>query len=186
MTGLINPMHWLWKNKVHLVIWAVFIIYLLTASQIYAKFFLKNGKPLPGPAALPAEKGSVQFFLDDLSPYHDKGETVFMLTGWVFSEEFQESGIYQKKIVLHSSKEDLIFPTEIVDRPDVAEHFSSLHMDLVNSGFRVFISKDVLKIDNYRIGFLLEDANGDVKVYRLVDQYIQREPNGLRPVAQGQ
>lgn len=174
---------WLRKNKIHLIIFAVLVAYLLSASQLYATFFLKNGKPIAGPADLPAEKGEVLLTIDDLQERSYDGQDIYVLSGWVFDPKIAESGSFKKKLVLHSTSENRIFSAETVTRKELKNMFAQYDMKLDDAGFRVFISKDVLKIDNYRIGILLEDEQGNLQVFRMVDQYIEREPNGLRYIS---
>lgn len=177
-------MRWLWKNKIHFLIWALFGVYLLSASQIYTSFFLKNGKPLQG-VELPAEEtGEVRHYVDELEPVYYEGEEVYMLKGWVFAPEIADSPDYKKKLVLHSVNRDLIFDATNVPRMDLNPAMPKYKMKLDNAGFHVIIAKEVLPRDNYKIGFILEDDQGRVKVYRMVNQFIEREPNRLRFIAE--
>lgn len=175
-------MRWLWKNKVHVLIWGIFVIYTLVSSDLYTAIFLKHGKPLTGSANLPAEMGEIHLMVDELRVSVYEGEEVYLLSGWVFAPGIPESGSFKKKLVLHSTHEDLVFPAETVVRKDLTNVFSQYEMNLDEAGFRVMITKHALEIDNYRIGILLEDSDGTPRAYRLLDRYIQREPNRVRYV----
>ncbi|MBE0696394.1 MAG: hypothetical protein IH586_05675 [Anaerolineaceae bacterium] len=173
-------MQWLKKNRVHLLIWAILFVYLLTSNQIYTTFFLKNGKPLKGFASLPAEKSEVRFSIDRLEPIIYEGEELYKIHGWVFVPQDENSPNYRKKIVFHSVSEDLVFQAEVYPRPDLNKVLTEYKMTLDNSGFTALISKNALKLENFRIGFILENEQGDVMAYRLVNVQIERQRNGLR------
>jgi hypothetical protein len=174
------PMKWIKKNKVHLIVWLIMIVYLLSASQIYSTFFLKNGKPLDRMQQLPAENAEVVFHIDKFETITFDGQEVYEIAGWVFAPTDSNSAQYRKKIILHSVNENLIFPTDIILRKDLNPALSQYSMDLHNAGFDSLISKDALRPGNYRIGFILEDEQGKVKVFKMLNSYIERLPNGLR------
>lgn len=174
-------MKWLWKNKAHLLVLAVCAVYLLSASQIYAAFFLKGGKPQERLASLPAEKGEVKFSVEAVDAIYYDGEDLYELDGWVFDPAIADSPQFKKKVVLHSVSENLVYPAEIVKRNDLAKGLPMyINMDLTQAGFRILVAKDALKIGNYRIGFILEDEQGNVRAFRMVNAYLEREPNRLR------
>jgi len=173
-------MRWLWKHKIHFLIWAVFGVYLLSASQLHTSFFLKNGKPLDGAVVLPDETGEIRYYVDELRPIYYEGEEVYMLKGWVFAPDIAQSPEYRKKLLLHSVGRDFVFEAGTVSRADLNQGMPQYSMNLDSAGFQVMIAKDVLPRDNYKIGFILEDEQGRVRVYRMVDEYIEREPNRLR------
>lgn len=173
-------MHWLWKHKVHFLIWAVLLVYLLTANRIYVDFFLKNGKPFQEPVALPAETGEVHASIDAPRTAIVEGESLFVLSGWVFIPGDPESGRYKKTVVFHSVREDLVFQAETLMRSDLTDIYSQYQVNLDEAGFQILFSKDILKPGNYRIGILLEDKQGTIRAYRLVDKYIEREANLIR------
>lgn len=173
-------MKWVWKNKTHLLIWAVLLIYLLTARDLYTAFFLRDGKPI-AEAALPGEEfGNIVMNVDRLQAGYYDGEDLYILSGWVFDPTIKDSGQFRKKLVLHSAREDLVFLADSLYRSDLNNALPQYEMDLSRAGFQVVLSKDVLRMDNYRIGFILEDADGNRRTYRFVDKYIEREPNNLR------
>ncbi len=174
-------MKWLWKNKVHLLVLAIAAIYLLSANRIYAAYFLKNGKPAERMASLPAQKGDLKFNFDTMDTIFYDGEDLYEVDGWAFDPAIADSPQFQKKIVLHSVDENLVYPAEIVKRNDLAKGLPMYKsMDLTQAGFRILVAKDALKIGNYRLGFILEDDQGNVRDVHMVDAYIEREPNRLR------
>jgi hypothetical protein len=173
-------MKWVWKHKVHFLIWAVLIVYLLTATRLYVAFILRNGKPIQEAALPEAQFGTIVLNVDRMETTFYDGENLYVMSGWVFDPAIAESGSFRKKLVLHSAGEDLVFPAYSLNRVDLNGALPQYNMDLYQAGFQVFISKDVLRTDNYQIGFLLEDETGARRTYRLAGKYIERKPNGLR------
>jgi len=173
-------MQWLWKNKIHLLIWAVFGLYLLSATHLYVTYFVRNGKPLEDWTVLPKQTGNVISGVDDIRPVVYDGQDMYMVSGWVFSPDITESAGFTKKLVLHSVSRDFVFSSKDVLRKDLNKSLSQYSMNLEDAGFDLLIAKDVLPVDNYKIGFILEDQQGTVRVYQLTNNFIEREPNHLR------
>lgn len=173
-------MRWLWKNKVHFLVLGVFVVYCFTASKLYATFFLKHGKPIQGKVSLPSENVEIIANIDNWSKTIYNGEEVYEVMGWVFAPGVPDSGNYQKKLVMHSAREDIFFQTEVRKRANLSEKFPQYNMELENAGFRVLISKDSLRVDNYKLGFILENVASGRRILSMVDIYIEREPNNLR------
>lgn len=173
-------MKWIRKNKIHIFIWGIFIAYLLFANQLYTTFFMKSGKPLDGPVALPAQSGKIVMNVDGLNPTNFEGQDLYVLYGWVFAPDVAGSADCKKKLVLHSADDDLVFEMSSIAREDLNKALPQYQMDLTNGGFEVLIAKETLNINNYKMGFLLEDEQGRVCAFQMVDKYIQREPNKLR------
>lgn len=173
--------NWIKGAGKHFIIGGLLIIYLLSANSLFVAFFLRNGKPVQEKTALPPETDQIYFHIDSLSPVRYDGEDLYELRGYAFTKTAAEPADFTIKIVLHSPTQDLVFNREPVARPDVTQALQSTYKkNLDKSGFRMFISKDVLKIENYQIGILLEGKQGSSRYYIKTGQYIERTPNTLR------
>jgi hypothetical protein len=168
------------KGKVlHLIIFGLLVIYVLSANTIYTTFFLKHGKPIPGKIELPPQTQSIQFAFLPIEEIRYDGQDYFSLHGYALHDTLKP-GDYLIKIVLHSTTEDLVFPVDgtavfylLHKRPDYNES-----MNLAE--FKMIFSKNVLKVDNYQIGILVEEKQGSRRYYQLTGNYIERTPNNLR------
>jgi hypothetical protein len=177
-------MQWIWKYRFHLVAWSVMITYLLNANALYTALFLTQGKPVRDAGLPPQETGEVIFAIDAFEETVVQGEEVYRISGWVFAPDLSASGAYHKKIVLHSARENVVFAAETVTRPKLNDALARYAMDVSKAGFSAYIARAALKRGDYRIGFLLEDPQGQTRVYALVDRSISREANQLRLVGQ--
>jgi hypothetical protein len=171
------------RYKKHVVILGILLIYLLSANRIHTQFFLKNGKPSAENISLPTQTDQLIYSVRSLTPISQDGESLYELRGYAFSKVDPEIAHYQIKIVLHSTSQDLIFPTETVIRTDVTQAFPDFKTNLDKSGFRMLLTKFALNNGNYQIGILLEDTQGTNRFYQLTKTYIERDVNRIRFIA---
>jgi hypothetical protein len=170
------------KNWFHILIWAAMFIYLGLAPSLYVKFVLKKGKPLPVDGTLPETSEQIKLSIDGLEPYMYEGQKIYLLSGWAFSvlDANISPDMYERLIVLVSHSKIYYFPVQTVGRPGVQKVYKDLNMDLTNSGFRAYISKDVIQPGKYRIGIVFKNPSTGLAYYNdKPARYIIRSTNGF-------
>lgn len=172
------------KNLKHFIILGILGIYLLSANSIYTNKILVYGKPAAYNPSLPEPTQNLVFNLDRLERTVYGGEELYKLIGFAFDKTNPTGENRVMKIVLHSVHEDLLFNTEVMERKDVTLAFPEYHADLNGCGFSILVSKDVLQIENYQVGILFEDQQGNPVTYQLTGGYIDRSPNFLRLIVE--
>ena len=175
---------WLWKNKIHFFVLVLLAVYLLSANIIYTTFFLKNGKPLKNSPSLPSQTTEMVCKITSFDNILYDGQDLYEMRGYVFSPGSPDSAQFNKTLLLHSTSEDLFFPADLVYWRNLTLNFPQYLMNVDNAGFRVLISKDLLKLDNYQVGFLLKSKDGATRVFQRFDTYIERAPNRLRLISE--
>lgn len=158
------------------------LVYLIFAPSLYIRFVLKDGKPLSVEGGIPVTSDGIKLTIDGLSPYVFDGQDLYMLSGWAFSvqEKNISPGMYERTIVLVSDSKTYHFPTETIQRPGVQEFYKDLGMNLIDSGFRALIAKDVLQPGEYRIGIIFRDPSTELSSYSdKPRRIVLRTPNQL-------
>jgi hypothetical protein len=173
-----------WRNKHHFMIVGLTILYIFSASSIYANFILQYGKPIQNATPLPTEAQQVVYKLENLNSTFYAGEDQYEINGCVFAPTYPDSPTFRKTFILHSTTADLFFPTYPIIWPNLNSLFPQYKFKLDDSAFKVFIAKETLRQGNYKIGFLLESTDGKIRIYQYVDAYIERSPNTLRLIYQ--
>lgn len=167
------------RRFIHLIILVLLIGYLIAVDPVYVAFFLRHGKPIAINPSLPRETNNFDVNFGDLQPIRYDGQDLFELTGYGLHHSLPHEE-HHIKIILHSTSRDILFDTDrpavsrvIVNRPDFVKTMRFAE-------FRMMFSKEVLPVDNYRIGIIIEDLKGNVLGYKLTNSYIERQPNKIR------
>lgn len=170
------------KNWFHILIWVSMLVYLILAPNLYVQFILKRGKPIQGVEGRPVDSNQIKFTIDGLSFHTVEGQDIYILSGWAFSvlDRNVSPDMYDRAIVLASDTKTYFFPIETVYRKDVQDTYKDLSMNLVGSGFKVFISKDVIQQGEYRIGIIFKNSHTGLAYFSdKPARYIVRSPNRL-------
>lgn len=175
-----NPAGMIRKNLKHFIFVGILGIYLLSANKIYTNLVMDYGKPAVINPSLPEPTKNLVFNLDRLETSVYGGEDLYKLIGFAFEKTNPAGENRVMKIILHSVKEDLLFDPEVMERNDVTLAFPEYNANLDRCGFFILISKNVLQVDNYQVGILFEDQQGNPITYHLTGAYIERTPNFLR------
>lgn len=176
--------NWLWKNRIHALVFILLAGYLFSANFWYVTFFLKDGKPLRPSPEIPNQTVEMVLKITDYDSRLHDGQELYEIRGYVFAPGIPGSTDYKKTLILHSTRDNLFFAADKEYRQELSKKFPEYQGDINQAGFHLLISKDVLKRDNYRLGFLLEAPDGSTRVYQWFDTYIQREPNRLRLIGE--
>jgi hypothetical protein len=166
-------------NQKHLIVWAVLLIYLASANQLYVNFFLRQGKPVSKNDPLPSEVRPIVYQLSDtLQSVRRNGENLFELSGYAF---FQDNPLEptQIKILLFSPTLKLTFPTQAAQYPDMIQSYSGYKPGMDRTQFSLLLSKNTLKPGTYQICILLQSLTGGDQVYVMTSGTILKTPNTI-------
>jgi len=170
---------WILSNQKHLIMWAVLLIYLASANQLYVNLVLKEGKPVSKNDPLPTETRPIVYQLSDtLQPVRRNGEDLYELNGYAF---FQDAPVEptQIKIVLYSPTLKLTFPTQAAQYPDMIESISEYKPGMDEAQFSLLLSKNALKPGTYQICVLLVGNTGEDQAYVMTTGTILKTPNKI-------
>jgi len=170
-----------WRHyKVIIIVLFLAINYILF-NTVYANVFLRVGKP--------TYVGDVQGSDQPVSYYFDKfqetrynGQDTYQLIGWAFLKELNRPlADYKLQIVLINEQSvGYVFENMGLIRTDVTKYFSSLKLNLDNSGFEVNISKYVLPKGKYNIALLYSLPDSSESILYRTDYYLYRTANNLQ------
>jgi hypothetical protein len=167
------------KNRFHILIWVVMIIYLFIAPDLFTRFILTNGKAIEFSQELPATTDQIKLQVDNLDSIKSDGQELFQLWGWSFLLSDPNQAIYDRFIVLQSDTRIYFFPTQTVERQGVQETFKDLNMDLLFSGYSTIICKDVIKPGRYQIGIVFKNQFDNSTYYIRSNKLLVRTANQL-------
>jgi hypothetical protein len=164
----------------HILVWALMLAYMIVAPDLYVRFVLNNGKPIQFSEELPAVTDQISFSVDILDPIVLDRQDLYDLWGWAFLQGEPEQSQYERFIVLQSDTNIYFFPTQSSERPDVQEAFPDLTINVLNSGFSTFISKDVVRLGSYQIGIVFRHQSSNAIYYVVTNKMIVRTANQLQ------
>lgn len=152
---------------------------LAAKDSLVCSILMKEGHPAQADMQIPIDTQDARFNIERVLLNDMNG--LYQLRGWGFllNEDDVPTGAYERDIVLISPERNYVFPTSIMDRRDVAEHFQELGLSgLRNSGFSALISIDALEQDTYQIGFIFKQPDGS-SVYVNTKRCLSRTHNDL-------
>jgi hypothetical protein len=165
------------KHKYHFVVWLVLLLYLLSANQIYATFFLKHGKPVSSTDPLPSTFSDINYSIDIFSFLQYDGQETYYVKGWAFfdTDTPNPSSI---QLILKGDGENYLYDAAPYTRKDVRSNFISYELDEKKVGFTAYISKHPIKMGLYQLGLILQDDSG--LQYKDTHYFVKRTPNTLQ------
>lgn len=168
------------KKSPHLILFFLLIVYVISANFLYITFFLRNGKPIDTNPSLPAETNNIEYKLvNAIKPVLYDGQTLYLIRGYALHNTLASES-YSIKIVFHSTSENLIFETYRVSEPSFIRGRPDFTWDMRSAEFQMRFAKEVFRPDNYRIGIIIEDLEGNVLGLRMTNSYIEFTPNTFR------
>jgi hypothetical protein len=129
---------------------------------------------------LPQVTDQISYAVDRIDTIVFRGQNLYNLSGWAFMRGEPDQAAYERLIVLQSENRVYFFSSVNNARPDVQAEFTDLHLDLINTGFSAYISKDMVEPGTYQIGILFKDrANGTI-YYVVTNKSVIRTSNKLQ------
>jgi hypothetical protein len=166
------------KNWIHILVWIMMSIYVVTAPDIYTRLILKEGKPVQFDLEIPKPTDQISYSVDRLD--FIKGQGLFNLWGWSFLRGDRNQADYERWIILQSSTKTYFYISESFQRPELQSAFKDIDIDLSHAGFFVHISKYAIEPGTYKIGILFRHKSGDTLQYVITNKTIVRTPNQIR------
>lgn len=120
------------------------------------------GKPVQSGSPLPPRKDASELGIDAVTRL-DKQTTIHQVVGWGFAKDDlrRPAGDYQRELALISPSRHYVFEAATVARPDVQQYFSSLGMDLTQSGFSAYVDAKDVEPGVYSVALILKDLGND-------------------------
>lgn len=173
------------KLWLHLFVWLMLFLYLLSANTIYTSVFLKNGKPVARQMPLPQETQEISYDFSPGEQVRYDGQDLYHIHGYALHSAIAPKD-YHIKIVLQSPVENIVFDTDVSPfqtllktRPDFVK--DSMYL----AEYDTYFSKNVLKPGNYEVGILIEDPAGRLLAYQPAGVFVERTPNQIRFTGKG-
>jgi hypothetical protein len=168
------------KSKfLHILILVLMIAYVLAANTLFVTFFLRHGKPIARDFTPPPETNNFEYDFGPLESIRYDGENVFVIRGYALHQTMLP-GSYHVKVLMHSTSQNLLFETDRTATPSVLRRRKDYYNGMRPAEFQAMISMNVLDVNNYRIGLVIEDEHGAVQGFIMTEAYVERSPNALR------
>ena len=158
------------------------LIYVVVATPLHTRYILKDGKPVIFDDQLPQKTKRISYSIDRFDPIVLRGQNLYHLWGWAVVRGDPDPTAYERLIVLRSDNHIYFFSSVNQARPEIQAQIPELNLPL-NTGFSAHISKDVIPLGVYRIGFLFRHRTSDTRYYLVTDRKIIRTPNKIQLVA---
>ncbi len=165
------------KKRIHVFILFSMVVYLAVAPGVYARYFVKLGKPAELKINLPYASYRIHSNIDEAKEVLINNQKVFQIQGWAFLDDEPDQTLFDKYLVLNSKDQVYYYHLEPVERQSVDVHFQDLGLEILNSGFRVYISSDAIRSGSYNVGFLFKQKSGIDSYYSYSIRYLIRTPN---------
>lgn len=169
----------------HIVLWSIAILYLLFSPSLnYHLFTKQEGKPVEVLKVPPKERGKIRYQLEkNLVAYenYEDAET-YALKGWAFviADPHTQQAEYDRFIVVYNESNAYLFLMKVDLRPRVQEVFKNLGLnDLKSSGFEAVISRNALRVGEYKIGLLFRSKEKAISYYKTTNRMLKCTPNYL-------
>jgi hypothetical protein len=174
-------MNTLKKYWPHLLLWVAMIVYFIFAPDLFARVFIKSGKPIQTENSLPSSSNRISFVVDGLDPYREGGQSLYSLYGWgyITSEPGKSVEGYIPEIVLVSDDNTYFFAVKTGYRnPGPQSMFADPGVNLDKLGFNALIAEDSIKPGKYRIVMVFKNpSNGEAYYWDKPARYLIKTPN---------
>ncbi len=159
------------KNTFHITIFAILVVYLLSANFIFDKVITLKNESIIQKIDLLSEENKIVYCIDNLSTTKIAWKDFIEVQGWAFIKNNQNQDV-KSYLVLKSLNDTYIFTTGKVLRRDLIKVKAEEGLKSEYAGFFANISKRCINDGDYRIGIYTEQ--GDVKSVIYSDKYFQK------------
>lgn len=160
------------KNKFHILVWIVMLIYLNAAYGLYS-LFLSKGRPVSFDLESSVKTKQIKYSIDS---FNNKA-SYDILSGWAVLTEEHDQSQYERLIMLQSDTKTYFFPLTSTKRPDLQKIFKKSKIDVQKAGFNAHISSNFIQPGSYLIGIVFRLKTSNVSYYIVTDRLILRTPN---------
>lgn len=143
------------KNKFHLLLIALMLIFFFVSPLVQQKIVLKNSSIKELTQPIPPTVSNAHMHIDSLRLKQVQDE-MYDLSGWGFMILDTKLGPedYQRSILLSTQTHTFEIPIKDVERKDVLETFADLDLPILKAGFIAEFPKNALPNGEYTISFL--------------------------------
>jgi len=168
--------NWIDGKRKHILIWALLLIYLVSANRLYIQYILQNGKPGRTNVPLPAQTSGVNFTITAMQPVQIDGQNLYQLKGYAFiaANPLQKNKI---SVVLSSPARNYVFPTEPARQPTMIQSYKGYRKGMESAEFIMLLSEKTLEPGQYQISLLLEHPSSKSRAFVTTGSTIKRTPN---------
>lgn len=164
---------------IHIALFAGMLLYLVIAPMVEVRYFIRAGKPTQLDGSIPNPTEQINHAVDECKEVLFQGDKFYRVNGWSFLTTANDLAEYDVYFVLNAAHHDYSYLTVPGGRRDVPRAFPDVKLDLSNSGFVVFLSRDALPIGKYRISLLYQHKESGERVYQKTQRMLVRTPNQL-------
>jgi hypothetical protein len=166
-------------RTLHVVIWALFFAYAALFDTVSSRFFVSFGGP-SRVDRIDLDEGQISYGFDALRTQKLRGEAVYALSGWAFSNPRGASPpeTVGEVVLLSEDGRALVFDAETLGRPET----ETTSPDSASPGFVSYIAPRSLSRGAYQIGLLLSSGDSG-QTFARTRWYLLRTPNTLQLTA---
>lgn len=175
--GLKSIRKFLRKYLTHILILFITVVYLAVVPGLYARYFVKLGKPVDGRIDLPYASPLIHGGIDTTNLVPITNQRIYQINGWAFLEDEPDQTLFDKYLVLNSKDQIYYFTYESRKSQYLYDLFKDLGLDVLNSALKAYVSVDAIDSGSYNIGFLFKRKSGEETYYSYSKRYLNRTPN---------
>lgn len=154
------------KIKIKVGVWVLIVIISVTLNTYSSKNQMSKLKHI----TLPNSTNNININIDNIQ-YSD----TFNISGWAYINEKDTSGS-KKYVVLKNDKNDYVFTTKNIDRPDVSAALNNNNLN--SSGFSAQIKLSNIEYGEYILGMYIENKDKS-NSYKSIGKKIVYDEDGV-------
>lgn len=163
------------------IVIAAILIFLL-AHRYYVRRFEKDGRPIQEDVEITGvpNLNQYRYYIESLALF-DERNYIYNFSGWAFSTQNpnQPTDHYNTQIVLISEEDSFLFESSAVERDDVVQAFTDLDLEIRKPGFSVLINKHLLPRNEYCVGIVFVNSEGEMMQGTNTGQILIRDASTL-------
>jgi len=158
-------LEYLKKYWLRFVIVIAAVLIFLLAHSYYVHKLEKDGRPIQEDVDISGipNLNQYRYYIESLVLF-DERNYIYNLSGWAFSTLNPEipTDQFNTQILLISEEDSFLFDSSAVERDDVVQAFPDLDVEIRKPGFFVLINKHLLPRNEYCVGIVSSDEEGEM------------------------
>jgi hypothetical protein len=158
-------LEYLKKYWLRFVIVIAAILIFLLAHNYYVHELEKDGRPIQEDVDISGVPNINQYryYIESLTLF-DERNYIYNLSGWAFSTQnpADPTDQFNTQILLISEEDSFLFDASLVERDDVVQAFTDLDLEIRRPGFSALINNHLLPREEYCIGIIFTDDDGEM------------------------
>jgi len=156
------------------------ILYLFVAPLIKDRMTIVEGKPVSVEGAVLEETDNIRAMVDRITEAKVDKQWVYRVQGWSYIMDDMDQANYDVFLVFTDQDHRYFFATTSYKRSDVESAFPEVEIDLTNSGFDMFIAKELMANGNYDVGLLYRNKTTGAFTYYRTDKILVKTINDIQ------